>query len=407
MKPQDLIGETFAGVLANKARSGLTILGIIIGIASVITLVAVGQGATASVTSSISALGSNLLVVTPGISRTAGPVSAGIGSAVTLTKADADSLSSSVPDAKAISADLSRRYQITYKGQNTNTSVIGTQPQYTEIRNVSMALGNFFTDANVTSAAKVAILGPTTRDNLFTAGSDPTGSTIRINKIDFKVIGVTVAKGGSGFTNPDDAIYIPITAAQRYLAGGQSSISDISVEATSKDTINQAQSEITAALLTRHHISDPTLADFTIINQADVTSSLSSVTRTLTLLLGAIAGISLLVGGIGIMNMMLTTVTERTREIGLRKAIGAKRGSISLQFLSESILLTCVGGIIGILLGWIAAALVTKSGYTTAKVTWWSIILAFGVSAVIGIIFGYYPARRAAKLKPIEALKYE
>lgn len=404
---QDLLGETYSALSGNKVRSGLTMLGIVIGISSVITLVGVGQGATASVTSSISALGSNLLIVSPGASRAAGPVSAGAGSATTLTQADADAVKSGVPDAKAVAVELTRRYQVTYKGNNTNTSITGTEPAYTEVRNVTIDQGDFISDEQVKTYAKVAVLGPTTRDNLFGVGAtNVIGQTIKINKVQFKIIGITVAKGGSGFTNPDDAIYIPVTAAQRYLAGN-SSISSIDIEATSADTVTSAQQEVTDLLLSRHHIDDPTQADFSVLNQADVVSSLSSVTGTLTLLLGAISGISLLVGGIGIMNMMLTTVTERTREIGLRKAIGAKRSDISIQFLVEAIMLTFTGGVLGVLLGWGIATILTNTGAATATVTWQSVGLAFGVSALVGIVFGFYPAQRAAALRPIDALKYE
>lgn len=402
----DLFSETSAALLGNKARSGLTMLGIVIGISSVIVLVGIGQGAAASVTSSISSLGSNLLIVTPGALRSAGPVNAGAGSAQTLTQADAEAIKKGVNDAKATDIELTKRYQITFKSTNTNTTVIGTEPLYAEVRNVSIDQGSFLTDQEVRSYEKVAVLGPTTVTNLFGSGATPIGQSIKINKIQFKVIGVTTAKGGSGFTNPDDAIYIPLSAAQRYLAG-KASISSVDIEATDATSVSAAQQEVTTLLLGRHRIIDPTQADFSVLNQADVVSSLSTITGTLTLLLGAIAGISLLVGGIGIMNMMLTTVTERTREIGLRKAIGAKSRDISLQFLVEAIMLTFTGGLIGVILGWAAAQVITASGAVTAIITWQSIALAFGVSALVGIVFGYYPARRAAGLKPIDALKYE
>jgi len=406
MTLRDIFSETYSALSGNKARSGLTVLGIVIGISSVIVLVGVGQGVTASVTSSISSLGSNLLVVYPGASRAAGPVSGGAGSAQTLTQEDADAIKEQVSGVSTLAIELSKRYQVTYKGNNTNTQTIGTESSYAEIRNVTVENGSFISEQQVKNVSKVAVLGPTTSETLFGEGADPIGQMIKINKIQFKVIGVTKSKGGSGPSNSDDIIYVPISAAQRFLAG-KSSISSIDVQAESQDTLDATQQEITTLLLSRHNISDATSADFSVMNQADIVSSLSSVTGTLTLLLGAIAGISLLVGGIGIMNMMLTTVTERTREIGLRKAIGAKSQDISIQFLAEAVMLTFFGGLIGILLGWGIAALVTYLGVITTQITWQSVALAFGVSALVGIIFGFYPARRAAALKPIDALRYE
>ncbi len=407
MKTNDLISETWLALSGNKLRTGLTMLGIIIGIGSVITLTGVGQGATASVTSSITALGSNLLIVSPGASRRAGPVSGGAGSAQTLTMDDVTALQEQVTSASAIVPELSSRYQITAKGTNTNTSVIGTEPSYMQVRNVAVQNGSFFTDRQVSAASKVAVLGPTTAETLFGTDTQPIGQTIKINHVAFKVIGVTQAKGGSGFTNSDDVIYIPLTAAQRYLAGKSSALSNINIQAIDAESVDRAQSEVTATLLARHNITDSTKADFSVLNQADIQSSLSEATGTLTLLLGAIAGISLLVGGIGIMNMMLTSVTERTREIGLRKAIGATARDITAQFLAEAIVLTLLGGIIGLGIGYGIAVLLTNLGVITATVTAQSVVLAVGVSAIVGIVFGYYPARRASLLRPIDALKYE
>lgn len=402
----DLFSETSSNLFGNKVRSGLTMLGIVIGISSVIVLVGVGQGATQKVTSNISSLGSNLITISPGSSRNTGPVSGGAGSATTLTVDDAKALKSQMTYAAAIAVELARRYQITYKGNNTNAQVVGTEAAYSTIRNVGVASGAFITDQQSQDYAKVAVIGSNIRDELFGLDADPIGLVIKINKIQFKVIGVTATKGGSGINTSDNSIYVPINTAQRFLAG-KASISSIDIQAKDKNSLSQAQQEATDILLVRHNISDSSLADFRVQNQADLVSSLTSVTSTLTLLLGAIAGISLLVGGIGIMNMMLTTVTERTKEIGLRKAIGAKSRDISWQFLMEATLMTFIGGIIGVLLGWVLAAIFTKTGLITAVVTWGSVILAFGVAALVGIVFGYYPARRAARLKPIEALKYE
>lgn len=407
MKLSDLFEETYSALSANPVRSGLTVLGIVIGISSVIALVGVGQGATSSITSSINALGTNLLVVTPGASRSAGPVSGGFGTAKTLTLADATAVKSQITDASNVAVEISGRYQVTYKSSNTNASVDGTQASYANIRDISMSSGVFISDVNVASSAKVAVIGPTLSTTLFGTGVDPTGQLIRINQIQFQVIGETVSKGSTGITSSDSTIFIPYTTAERFLAGSTATLSDIDIQAKDATSVNTVQQEVTDLLLSRHQISSAASADFSVANQAQLVSSLSTVTSTLTLLLGAIAGISLLVGGIGIMNMMLTTVTERTREIGLRKAIGAKRGDVSQQFLAEAVMLTFIGGLIGIILGWGIATLVTKLGLVTAVVTWQSVALAFGVSALVGIVFGYYPAYRAASLKPIDALKYE
>ena len=302
---------------------------------------------------------------------------------------------------------MSGRYQVTAKGTNTNTSVTGVTSSYPQIRNVEVEEGSFISDTQNSSASKVAVLGPTTRDDLFGEGATGiVGQAVRINGMEFKVIGITVGKGGTGFQNQDDIIFIPARSAQRYLSGDQY-LTTIAVQASTPEAMTQVQADVTALLLDRHHISDVALADFSVLNQNDILSTASSITSTLTYLLAAIGGISLLVGGIGIMNMMLTTVTERTREIGLRKAIGAKKSDIRAQFLAEAIALTVIGGIIGIALGWLISFAVNLTGLVTTSVSLSSVLLAFGVSAITGIVFGYYPARRAAELNPIEALRYE
>ncbi|MCX6715209.1 MAG: ABC transporter permease [Candidatus Uhrbacteria bacterium] len=407
MKNADLIHETISSLLANKIRSSLTVLGIVIGIGSVIAMIAIGQGAQNSIKASIDSLGSNLIMVTPGAQRTIGsPVSAGRGSAQSLTLADAAAITQNVSLAQNVASELSGRYQVTAAGTNTNTSVLGTTSMYPIVRNITIDQGVFLSDQHVSSLAKVAVIGPTVRDDLFGVGSSPIGQTIRIKKIDFKIIGITVAKGGSGFSNQDDMIYIPITTAQQFLSGNQY-VSTIDVQAADAASMTELQSEVTTLLLSQHHISDPALADFSTLNQADIIATASTVTGTFTILLGSVAAISLLVGGIGIMNMMLTTVTERTREIGLRKAVGATQSDISTQFLAEAVALTFTGGFIGIVLGELVACAVRQLAGIAASVSFISIILAFGVSAGIGIIFDYYPARRAAKLNPIQALRYE
>ena len=403
----DLIQETFAAITLNKVRSGLTVLGIVIGIGSVIAMISIGQGAQGTIEANIESIGSNLIMVMPGFQRTAGSqVSAGRGSAQTLIQEDADAIQEEILLAKAVAPEISRRYQVTAKGKNTNTQIIGTNASYSEVRNIQIDIGSFITDQVVRSLSKVAVLGPTTRDDLFGEGINPIGQTIRINRIDFKVIGVTKSKGGTGFGSQDDMIFIPLSTAQRFLAGSDY-VTTISVQANNQASMATIQQQITNLLMQRHNISNPQLVDFQVLNQSDIVAAASSVTNTFTVLLAAIAGISLVVGGIGIMNMMLTTVTERTREIGLRKAIGAKKKDISTQFLTESVMLTFFSGIIGVLLGWVISLLISKFGNINTTISLFSILLAFGVSAAIGIIFGYYPARRAASLNPIEALRYE
>jgi len=403
----DILEETYIALSTNKARSGLTMLGIVIGISSVIALVAIGQGTRGSIESSIQSIGSNLIMVTPGAQRSAGsPVSAGRGSARTLKMEDAEAIAQSLSLAQAVAPELSGRYQVTSKGQNTNTSVDGVTPAYSVVKNVETDLGVFISDQNITGMSRVAVIGPTVRDDLFGEDADPVGQSIRINKLEFKIIGVTQAKGGTGFGSQDDMIFIPLTTAQRLLVGAKY-VSTINVQAVNAQSMEILQQDVTDLLLQRHDISDATLADFSVMNQADLVETASSIATTLTMLLAAIAGISLLVGGIGIMNMMLTTVTERTKEIGLRKAVGAKSKDINLQFLAEAVTLTFVGGLAGIVLGWLIAIILSSLGIIQAQVSLISVLLAFGVSAIIGIVFGYYPASRAAKLNPIAALRYE
>jgi putative ABC transport system permease protein len=400
----------FSGLLGNRLRSGLTMLGILIGVGAVVLLVAVGNGASASVQSQIQGLGSNLLIVFPQSSRNTQGVSQGFGSANTLTYEDMQALNDqkASPDITAAVPNTQRNTQMTYSNQNWSTQVTGTTAKFTQVRDYKMAGGAFFTDADVNDNARVVVLGQTVVDNLF-SGQEPVGQTVKINRQNFRVIGVLASKGASGFSNQDDLAVVPITSAWNYLLGGRNQIQSIYVQASSSGATDAATSEVNQVLLSRHHISDPTNADFRVLSQADILASATQITGILTVLLGAIAAISLVVGGIGIMNIMLVTVTERTREIGIRKAIGANRRDVLLQFLIESMFLSGMGGVLGIATGVGLSLLLPKivPSLPAPVVSPSSVALAFGVSVGIGIFFGIYPANRAARLSPIQALRYE
>ncbi len=403
MKTADLIHETYSGLTSNKVRSGLTVLGIVIGIASVIAMVSIGQGAQGTIQSSIEGLGSNLLSVVPGIVQPGrGIVSSGRGSGQSLKNADGDAIKN-IEGVAAVSEELQRRFQIVSQvGNNTNSTVIGGTADYATVRNITVDSGSFITESNDRSLGRVAVIGPVAAVDLF-ADTDPIGKKIRINKVDFRVIGVLKAKGGSGFFNQDDTVIVPLSTMQKILTGSDF-LSTVAVSVATKEQMPAVQAEIIFLLLDRHHVAE---ADFSVMSQADILGTLTQVTTTFTIFLASVAGISLLVGGIGIMNMMLTAVTERTREIGLRKAIGARAKDVALQFLAEAVMLTFLGGVIGVAFGWIAALAVSAFAGITTSVSLMSVLLAFGVCAAIGIVFGYYPARRASMLNPIEALRYE
>ncbi|HLP86526.1 MAG TPA: ABC transporter permease [Candidatus Paceibacterota bacterium] len=407
MKTRDILQETLSALKSNKIRTGLTMLGIVIGIASVIAMTAIGQGAQNSISSSIESMGANLIIVMPGAQRTfGGGPTASRGGAQSLTLEDAEAIESQVKNISAVVREVSSQKQVVAPGTNTNTSITGTESSYAVVKNIEMAEGTFITDQQVSKTSKVAVLGSTTRDDLFGEGAtDIVGEKIRISGTEYTVVGVAEEKGGSGMTNSDDIIYIPYTTAQRYLSGNKY-LSRIEISASSSEVSTVVQEDVTALLLAKHNKTSED-ADFNTLNQSDILETASDVAGTFTTLLAAIAAISLLVGGIGIMNMMLTTVTERTKEIGLRKAIGAKKRDINLQFLTEATLLTFMGGVIGVILGWVISFAVDYFGITETAVSLSSILLAFGVSAFIGIVFGYYPAQRASKLNPIEALRYE
>lgn len=409
MKFQDILEETYSSLISNKIRTGLTMLGIIIGIASVIAMVSVGSGVTSNVTSNIESLGSNLLTIRPGApqSNNRGQVAGQRGAQQTLKLDDIDVIKN-ISGIAYVSPEIQNRYQIVAPttGNNSNSTVIGSLADYAMAHNMSVQQGNFISDQNDLSSSKVAVIGPTVMTDLFGEDADPAdvvGDIIKINKIQFKIIGILTAKGGTSFSSTDEMIFVPLSVMQKNLSG-QNYLSSISVSVADKNQMDAVSAEITSALLAKHNVAE---ADFSVQSQADMLSSLNSITTTLTLFLASIAGISLVVGGIGIMNMMLTAVTERTREIGLKKSIGARNKDISSQFLTESIVLTFFGGLIGIILGWLIAVLISKFAGISTQVSIQSIIVAFGVSALIGIIFGYYPSRRAASLNPIEALRYE
>ncbi len=404
---KELILESLLTLTLNKVRTGLAMLGVIIGIGSVIALMSLGQASQKSIENQIKSLGANLLTVTPGALRSEGIRGAG-GGVTTLTEADARAIkdSSQMTTVKEVAAEFRRNTQITAGRNNTNSSVSGVTPDYVSIRNISLASGSFISQSNLNALSKVAVLGPQVAEDLFGQNSNPIASTIRINGISFTVLGVTQSKGGSGFMNQDDVIYVPLTTAQKILFG-VNYVSSIYIEANGEEVMDQARDQIGYFLLERHKIKDPSQADFSIMSQEDILSTASEVTGTFTTLLSGIAAISLVVGGIGIMNIMLVSVTERTREIGLRKALGAKKKLITTQFLLEAIVITFLGGLTGIVLGIGVSFLISKSVGLAFTISPSSILLAFGVSAGIGIVFGWYPARKASNMQAIEALRYE
>lgn len=406
MEFSELLASSFEALQLNKVRTALAGLGIVIGIGAVIALVSLGQATQQSVQNSIEGLGANLITIIPGSQRSGG-VEGGFGSSTSLTLDDANAISSSnFPSISKVSPEVNRRAQVTAGKNNTNTSVIGANQNYISVHNVTMDSGTFITPEDIAGNREVAVLGPTVVSDLFGDGVDPTGQTVRINKIPFTIIGVTQSKGGTGFGNQDDTIFIPISTAQKTVFGIDN-VTDISMSAANSDLMTQAENDAGYLLLRRHKINDPTQADFSMFSQADILNTASSVTGTFTALLAGIAAISLLVGGIGIMNIMLVTVIERTREIGLRKALGAKDRTVVTQFLIESIILTIGGGIVGMILGIGLSFLISKAINLPFTISLFSIVLAIGVSGGIGILFGWYPAKKAADLSPIEALRYE
>ena len=423
MKLYDSFRSALQSLVVNKLRSALTMLGVIIGVAAVIAMVSVGNGASASVQATILNLGSNLVTVQPQFGNDQGLKGAGT-QAQNLTLDDMRSIQNQL-GASIAAAEAEQgtgRWQVTAAGQNWNTQVTGVTEDYPTVRDWKLDSGEFFTTSDLNLNAQVAILGTTTAQNLFGDG-DAVGQTIQLRQVfggdrsggrarilNFRVVGVLTTKGSTFGFSRDDQILVPLTTAQHVLTGRLNIVNAIVIKATSSDTMDATTSDVNNILLQRHNISDPASADFTVTNQNDTLAALSSVTGTFTLLLGAIGGISLLVGGIGIMNIMLVSVNERTREIGIRKAVGARRGDILTQFLIEAVALTGLGGVLGILLGWAITEVVHRipqAANLPLLVTSGTVIIAVGVSVVIGIVFGLYPAMRAARLHPIEALRYE
>jgi len=397
---------------ANKLRSALTMLGIIIGVAAVIALLSVGQGVQKMVAEEIQRIGSNLLFVLPGSLEGGGRRL----TRPTLTYQDALAIADplNVPDAVAVAPELFSYNQVSYKGKEITTQVSGVTPAYKDVRNFHPAYGNFISEEHLAGRSRVAVLGQTVLEKLFPEGAYPIGEVIKIRGIPFRVIGVMEEKGGTAFGDEDDAVFVPLTTAQSRLypywrsPKGEPWVSLIYVQVVSEDRMEEATEQITQLLRRRHRIAYRDEDDFTVINQADVLSVFSEITGVLTLFLGSIAAISLLVGGIGIMNIMLVSVTERTREIGIRKAVGAKRRDILIQFLIEAVVLALIGGFVGIGLGMVGSRVISGlSDSLETVVSPQAVLLATGFSIAVGLFFGIYPASRAARLNPIDALRYE
>jgi len=401
-----MLYEAFESLISNKLRSGLTMLGIVIGVAAVIAMLAIGAGAQASIDSSINSIGSNLIFITAGGSSS-------VTNPKPLTTADADAIRANVTEASLVSAVLQGRIQVSVSGQSSGTTVMAVGPDYAEMRNLSVTEGSFITGEQMNQRAAVVVLGPTVAENLFGRTSNVVGQVVRLGSQPFRVTGVLESKGGSGFGNQDDQVIIPLTTGQiRVLPRNpRNQVDQILVQVSSPEQVTAAGDGITRLLQDRHH--NPTGAeDFSILKQQDILNTAASITGVLTIFLGGIGGISLLVGGIGIMNIMLVSVTERTREIGLRKALGARRRDILVQFLTESAVISLVGGVIGILLAvgisYLVGQIAANSGTALTPVVGTNaILLATLFSAAVGLFFGIYPANRAANLQPVEALRTE
>jgi putative ABC transport system permease protein len=398
------LGLAMRALMRNRARSLLTMLGVIIGVAAVIITIAIGAGARASVEQRIASLGSNLLIVQPG-SVTSGGARSGFGGASTLTPADGMAIAS-LPGVAAVTPTVTVRAQVVSGTENWQTSVNGVAPTYTFVRSWPLASGRFFTQSDVNGAAKVAVLGQTVVQNLF-PNSSPLGQSVLINNVPFTVIGTLTPLGQSGpGQDQDDTVLIPYTSAMERLTG-QTTVSALDVSATNGDQIDAVQNEITALLEQRHRIVPPQQDDFQVRNLQDVAAAASSTGAILEFLLAGVAAVSLLVGGIGIMNIMLVSVTERTREIGLRMALGARARTILNQFLTEAVVLSTAGGAVGVCAGIVGTVLVSLLAKWSTVIPLSGVVASVVFAALVGIFFGYYPARKAAGLSPIEALRFE
>jgi putative ABC transport system permease protein len=398
-----VVKTALKSLVANKLRSVLAALGIVIGVGAVIALLALGAGAQRDVLARVSSLGKNLMVVRPGQHRGQHGVSS--GSRETLTLDDAEAILGEVGGIVGIAPLVRRGAQLKYFNRNTSTMVVGTTGTYLEIRNFAVERGRAFSDVETTGSARVVILGPVTAEGLFDR-DDPLGEVIKLNGVNFRVVGVLKSKGDQGWSNPDDQAVIPYSTAMNHVFGVDY-LGEIDIQTEDAADTAKVQEGISAVLRRRHRIRSDQDDDFEVRDQAEMLETVSSVTRTFTMLLGGIAGISLLVGGIGIMNIMLVTVTERTREIGIRKAIGAKNRDILGQFLLESVLLSGLGGAIGVGFGAGLATLVAQLVDIGVLLRAEDMLLALSFAAGVGVFFGYYPAKRAAKLNPIDALRYE
>jgi putative ABC transport system permease protein len=409
MKFIQALVEALESLSANKMRSGLTILGIVIGVAAVIAMISIGRGAQNTITGSIQGIGTNLIFVFRGGS------SGDVRNPKPLTLGDADAIADpfQAPSVAGVAPELNGQVKVTYGGESTNTSIEGVTPAYATVRNISLTEGQFINEEQILSRSSVVLLGQDVADKLFGRKEGLVGETVRIEGQPFRVTGVLTSKGGSSFSNEDDRVIVPLSTAQTRLLrrSNRDQVDIILAEATSANSVAQAQAEISQILRTRHRTAIGA-DDFTILTQQDFLSTASTITSVLTIFLGGVAAISLLVGGIGIMNIMLVSVTERTREIGLRKALGARRVDILIQFLTESAVLSLLGGIIGIALGWLISYGVGRIAAAnntpiTPAIGIDTILIATLFSTAVGLFFGLYPANRAAGLQPVEALRYE
>jgi putative ABC transport system permease protein len=410
MRYLDSVLAGIRALRANVLRSVLTTLGIIIGVGAVIVMIAVGAGAEARMAELISSLGSNLIIVLPG-SSTAGGVRLGVGTRPSITEDDAAAIQREIPSVQVVAPSVRGSGQVVFGNLNWSTIIDGVTPEYLEAREWAVATGRAFTAEEVKRAAKVTLLGKTVVDNLF-PGQDPLGQTVRIRRVPFEIIGVLESKGQTLMgRDQDDTAFIPLSTAKKRVLGGRQlggkTVSTIFVKALEPELVTQAVEDVTELLRQRHRLRQGQDADFYIRNLSQVLETRAESSRAMSLLLAAVASVSLLVGGIGIMNIMLVSVTERTREIGLRMAVGAQSRDILAQFLIESVTLSLIGGLIGVIMGLSGAVVIAMFGEWPTVIEIESVILAFGFSAAVGVFFGFYPARKAARLDPIEALRYE